>query len=69
MVAVTNTNRGKPLHLLSDDQSDDDEDDGNDDDDDDDECNEVADDDGMLDRLPMGVCDKHKQGESYSLTP
>ena len=45
-----------------DDQYDDDDD--NVDDEDNDNDNDDDDEDGVLDRLAMGVCDKHKQGEA-----
>ena len=57
-VFVTNTNRGEATS--DDDHDDHDDDEGGEDDDDG---------DGVLDRLPMGVCDKHKQGESTCYLP
>ena len=53
-----------------DDDNDDDDDDDEDDEDDDDYDDDYDDDDdgGVLERLPMGVCDKHKQGGSHFLS-
>ena len=56
-VFVTNTNRGEATS--DDDHDDHDDDEGGEDDDDG---------GGVLDRLPMGVCDKHKQGGIHLLS-